>query len=83
MDLKEKVAELLKDKAFAEKAKDCKSLADVSALLKEHGVEATVADLEGFRDSEGVLKDDELENVAGGGSFDLRFCVFGWGVSIG
>ena len=58
---------LMKDEAFTAKLDVCQSLEEVSALLKDNGVDMSEAQLQDLVDkSEGELNEDVLEDVAGG-----------------
>ena len=57
----------MKDESFSAKLDACQSLEEVSALLKDNGVDMTEAELQDLMDkAQGELNEDSLEDVAGG-----------------
>jgi predicted ribosomally synthesized peptide with nif11-like leader len=73
------------DEELREKIKDLTSDKDVVTFAKTHGFDFTEADIKAVSesvksaeaDSESELSEDQLEKVAGGGSFSLSSSSFG------
>ena len=74
-ELKERVLELGANEGFMQKLESAESREDIAALLKENGIqEAPEAVLTALSDeTEGELKETELENVAGGTVYIMGF----------
>ncbi len=66
-NLKKKMAEL-------EKMESDKAIREIIALAKEHGIELSEADFV-KAESDDELSDDELDAVAGGGSWETPYYI--------
>ena len=73
----EKLAELLKDKAFAAELMKQATAEDAQKFIASKGVEVSIEDLQSIRaeilkqeQTGDELNDDQLENVAGGFNFN-------------
>lgn len=81
--MNEKLMELFKDNAFAEKAAACETVEEVLDMIKAEGVETTKEEFDSFMDyiaktrseNEGELNEGELEQVSGGGFLTLAAIV--------
>ena len=70
MDILERIKQIQNVEKFQQELMDVKSAEEVLAVLKNHGVEATIAEVEAMlaqaSQQKEELSEDDLETVAGG-----------------
>ena len=75
MDIEAKIKELENNKEFMDKIAGMDNLADVAKALNEEGIEITEEELkkagELYETQGGEIIEDQLENVSGGGLFNV------------
>ena len=80
MDMEAKIKELENNKEFMDKIAGMDNLADVAKAFNEEGIEVTEEELkkagELYETQGGEIKEDQLENVSGGGLLVRRTASF-------
>ncbi|MTI81648.1 MAG: Nif11-like leader peptide family natural product precursor [Firmicutes bacterium] len=65
------LSKLKKDKDFAEKMSNAKSIEEAVELCKAEGIEITTAELKEFKNSK-ELTEDDLDNISGGTTTNIK-----------